>query len=871
MLDKEQSSEPFSTLFSTEHGGIWLVAVIGLGLSLAALLLIQQQLEAHKMLDFEWVAHNRIRALDHGIDNSLRAMLSMRDLYAASEKVNPDEFQVFAQPLLQRHPGIQALLWVPRITDPERDEFERSQSNEDQDFGIQEAGPHFDLVPAINREEYLPVSYVAPATNRDFAVGFDLASNPTFASLLARSRESGHAAASKRIGFPGKNGGIEYGFLVSLPIFRHRPPIEALQEQDDQLQGFVIGLFRLSGLARAAIAILEPRGVEVLLLDETAAADQQFLHFYASRLSPRIIEASNYSDWMSDEDEPRVAERIKVADREWSIVCGRTNHFRSAEAFDQGPWVALLGGLLFTLLLSVYLVRIRENILERITMEQQLMEREELFRQMTETVDEVFWATSADGRELIYLSPAYQQIVGLSEQGEGISLLDVVYSEDRQRFLGGLRRIERGNAGVEVIHRLQTVNRSLRWIRTRGFPVRNKEGEVYRLVGYSEDITERKAADEALRESEAILRDLFQQSPDIIMTVDKRGKILLMNRSILELPADRAIGRNSLALMPSDFRKWYRRALKAVFQDTVSKQFQYSTDDGVYWEGRIVPIHSEGPVIAAMVIATDVTEKRNLETQSLRNARLASIGVLAAGVAHEINNPNNAIQFNASMVTRAWRDITPILNEYYEENGDFALGGLAFSETQDTLPQLLTEITRNTQRIKRIVGNLKHMARQDAGELSESVDIQQVLESSVMLLHNQIQKHTDVCSLNVQDDLPMVKGNSQQLEQVFINVLLNALQSLPNRKKGVFVTAFFNPDTQTLSIQVRDEGQGVSERNIGRLSEPFFTTRTDTGGTGLGLSISRSIIEKHKGNLTFKSELGIGTLVTICLPATSLS
>jgi len=350
------------------------------------------------------------------------------------------------------------------------------------------------------------------------------------------------------------------------------------------------------------------------------------------------------------------------------------------------------------------------------------------------------------------------------------------------------------------------------------------------------------------------------------MTVDERGKILLMNRSIPELPADRAIGRNSLALMPLEFRRWYRRALKEVFQDAVTRNFQYSTDEGVYWEGRIVPIRADGPVTAAMVIATDVTEKRNLEIQSLRNARLASIGVLAAGVAHEINNPNNAIQFNTGLVARAWSDITPILEEYYQDNGDFALGGLSFSEARETLPKLLSEVTRNTQRIKRIVDNLKHMARQDTGELAEWVDIQQVLQATVMLLHNQIQKHTDICNLEVPDDLPAVKGNSQQLEQVFINILLNALQSLPDRGRGVFISASHNPDDQTLSIRIRDEGQGVSDRNIGRLTEPFFTTRSENGGTGLGLSISRSIIEKHGGNLSFESQQGIGTTVTIRLP-----
>ena len=656
--------------------------------------------------------------------------------------------------------------------------------------------------------------------------------------------------------------------MVASPVFGGDAPVQTSDKHQAGLTGFVVGFFRLSNLTNAAISLLEPRGVEILILDESAPVEQRFLHFYPSRLSPRVIGADDYEDWWNNQDETKVTEHVQLADRQLAIVCGRTDLFRSAEAFQEGPWMALVAGLLFTVLLSFYLARIRENIRQRSAMELQLVEREELFRQMTETVDEAFWATAASGRELLYLSPAYGKILGIANGVKRPFLLDAAYPEDRPALAEALQRTGRDGTDTEVVHRIRRADGMLRWVRTRGFAVRDMDGRIYRLVGFVEDITERKLADEALRESEANLRDLFQHSPDIIMTVDIQGKILLMNRSIPALPAERAVGHSCLALMPRDLREWFRKAVKKVFRKGATRQFQYSADDGTYWEGRIVPICSdEGDVSAAMVIASDVTEKRNLEDQALHNARLASIGVLAAGVAHEINNPNNAIQFSASLVSRAWQDITPILREYFDENGDFALGGLPFSEARDSFPRLLSEINHNSDRIRRIVQNLKHMSRQDAGELTEKVDIQQVLEATIMILHNQIQKFTDVCTLEVPDGLPAVWGNSQQLEQVFINALLNALQALPDRTRGVHISAGFDADNDVLWVAIRDEGRGISERDLGRLTEPFFTTRADVGGTGLGLSISRSIVERHGGSMGFDSVLGGGTTITIRIPA----
>jgi polar amino acid transport system substrate-binding protein len=146
------------------------------------------------------------------------------------------------------------------------------------------------------------------------------------------------------------------------------------------------------------------------------------------------------------------------------------------------------------------------------------------------------------------------------------------------------------------------------------------------------------------------------------------------------------------------------------------------------------------------------------------------------------------------------------------------------------------------------------------------VELPKVLQEAVMVLHDPIQRHTDAFSLALCEDPPPIRGNPQQLEQVFINVILNALQALPDRGRAVRVRCRADPEGGALVVEVSDAGAGIAEADLARVAEPFFTTRTARGGTGLGLSISKSIVDRHGGTLTFASRPGEGTTVTIRLP-----
>ncbi len=269
-------------------------------------------------------------------------------------------------------------------------------------------------------------------------------------------------------------------------------------------------------------------------------------------------------------------------------------------------------------------------------------------------------------------------------------------------------------------------------------------------------------------------------------------------------------------------------------------------------------------------------ERMRLRAQAQRHARLASVGVLAAGVAHEINNPNNAIHFNASILARAWHDATPILKEYLEDEGDFSLAGLSYAREGESLGELVEEIGQCSERITRIVGNLKHLGREVPGDRSAVVDVRQVVDLSVGLLRGEIRRNTDHFEVHHAPPQwradgtlrwPRVRGNLQELEQVLLNVILNALQSLPGSDRGVSVTTRTDAASDEVLVEVRDQGRGIPESELARVKEPFFSTRAEAGGTGLGLSISQTFVDKHGGHLDFASEVGVGTTVTVRLPA----
>ena len=224
--------------------------------------------------------------------------------------------------------------------------------------------------------------------------------------------------------------------------------------------------------------------------------------------------------------------------------------------------------------------------------------------------------------------------------------------------------------------------------------------------------------------------------------------------------------------------------------------------------------------------------------QLIHADKLAALGTLTAGIAHEINNPNNAILLAAQVCEEAFSRLLPLFDATAREKGEMAIGGFSYVDLMVNFPDALSRITCNSRRIKQIVTDLKAFSGRDSGLTGEDITVNEVMESAIRLLKNLIMQSTDRFMVNYGHNIPLTKGSSQKLEQVFLNLLKNACYALKARERGIKVSTLYDSAKGWISIEVADEGTGMDEETLKKIFDPFFTTRRGQGGTGLGLSIS---------------------------------
>jgi len=511
-----------------------------------------------------------------------------------------------------------------------------------------------------------------------------------------------------------------------------------------------------------------------------------------------------------------------------------------------------------------------------------LRESRERYRDLVETLNDLVWETDRE-MSIRYLSPRFRDILGYDpEEWIGRLPYELMERSEAERIRSLLVPVIENARGFE---NLETTVRHRDGhpvhVDVSGAPYRDSGGTFQGWRGIVRDITRRKEAERIIGEKEEHFRQMFVQNDQpIILFRPGTSDVLDANPAAVALYGFPKAELLKTGLAPAVPPDRYEELAGEIAKVDAKRKLSLDGQEHVRRDGKRIIVSVRATSIWTIsgsrftyCTIRDVTERVRMEeeaksrqAQLIHSNRMASLGKVVTGIAHELNNPNNLIMFNAPMIQKAWQDTDAILEEYRQEHGDFPVGGLPYSEMREAVPKLLRGISDASRRIRNFVQNLKGFARTESREIHCEVGVGQVFLSSVGILNHEIRK---LCNRFQVDDVPdslVVRGCRPELEQVMINLIHNALQSLPDGDRTVRVSASRNDAEGMVELVVRDEGTGMPPEVLGRISQPFFTTKQDSGGLGLGLSIVHSIVETHHGEIRYESEVGKGTTVRVLLP-----
>jgi len=332
---------------SSRRQYLGLAIIFGIGLLVSVQLFLTAKQYEHERINSQFLeaAKDRVTLLQQEINASLYEVESLGAFYSASDNISRVQFRAFVQPFLAHNPAIQALEWIPRVTDAQRPQHEfNAQQDGIATYQITQRQAQGAMVRADTRDEYFPVFYVEPFASNEAAVGFNLASSATRLVTLKQARETGLMLATARITLVQEEE-KQQGFLVFLPVYKK----EAAAGAAMTLQGFALGVFRIGDILTNAVSYLDPLGINISLFDDSAPIEKSFLAHYPSQGS------NNSEDSTLLSQQPmQYSESFEVAGRQWRVISTPTQKYlASGRSF--GPWLALTVSLLLTLSLSGYL------------------------------------------------------------------------------------------------------------------------------------------------------------------------------------------------------------------------------------------------------------------------------------------------------------------------------------------------------------------------------------------------------------------------------------------------------------------------------------------------------------------------------------
>jgi PAS domain S-box-containing protein len=430
---------------------------------------------------------------------------------------------------------------------------------------------------------------------------------------------------------------------------------------------------------------------------------------------------------------------------------------------------------------------------------------------------------------------------------------NAVHPEDQKTVIEHLRQgIEHGSS-YEIEHRLRFDDGTLRWVHSIIEPSLNSAGSVVKLYGTTQDITQRKQAEVELRNKTNELQAIFDSIDDGITVYDHAGRIQHQNLISPRLFPSATLPGQSCRDIFHPERPAHPRDCpveRALQGERVDISLALERDGGTrrHVDITATPIKDAlGEKNRALVFARDVTEKRLQELHLIQAEKMSSIGVLATGIAHEINNPLTSVAGFAEALQRRFRD-EPVLKE---------------EALLADFPHYLEVIVREAHRCKGIIEHLLSFGRRSEG-VSVKVDINMALVEIIELLKYQPGDRRIRIVSRLKPDLPRVLGDPSGLRQVFMNLLVNAYQAFDGPGQVEVTTA--TADNDMVAVTIRDNGCGMEPDILERIWEPFFTTKEVGKGVGLGLALTYDTVKRCGGEIRVDSRVGEGSQFIILLP-----
>jgi len=574
-------------------------------------------------------------------------------------------------------------------------------------------------------------------------------------------------------------------------------------------------------------------------------------------------------------------------------VCGSGLLATILSRFGRGPFIegehdlveAVLGLQVFLAITAGFVWVMWAVMAERQKMVMTLSESERRYRELVEHTRAAIMQLDRSGKIRFFNEYAEKLFGFSSEEVQGKDVIGTIVPQtdhDGNNLADMVAKfIERDGAHYDEINENENITKSGRrlWMAWRNTAEIDENGHFSGILSVGLDMTERHRAETTLRLANRRLRGILDSIESLVHVTDlDTNEILFINEFGKKMYGE-VEGENCKEVMQygnvdacGDCSS--EALVDAEGEPTGVKRSEFRNhNDGRWYQMRNRAIQWTDGRMARLQIVTDITAEREAaererlhREQLVRADKLKSMGVMVGSVAHAVNNPVMTIEMGTENLSAYLAAIRPALDEYWMNHKEAEVLGKSRRCIDEQVQRILRGMHQGCERIASVIKNLRLFARPDEGYLNGYVSVNKVVESAILVCDEFINKSTNCFSTELAEALPDITGNEGHLEQMVVNLITNACQALTGREQRVSVITEYCDDT--IILRVCDEGRGISEEALPRVTDPFFTTREDLGGTGIGMAVSAQIIDRHHGRLRYRSEPGRGTTAEVFLPIT---